>query len=271
MTPRPLPLGVRGLAWLGALLLWAPLVAVAAFSFNRARYGVAWEGFTLDWYRLLLQNRPVLVATLNTLLLALASTAISTLLGTLLALALQRFPWPPRLLRALDAMVDLPVVTPDVVIAAALVIAFHLFRAATGLLEPGMATMIIAHASFQLSFVALVVRGRLQLIGTTLPEAAHDLYATRRQLFLRVTLPLLFPGVLAGALLAFTLSLDDFVISFFTSGRTNTLPIYIYSAARRGLSPEVHALSTLVVLGTALLVLGLERAGRLLHGKDGSP
>lgn len=269
MSARSLPLSAHGLAWLGALLLWAPLLAVAAFSFNTARYGVTWEGFTLEWYRALFRNRDVLSAALNTLVLALCSTAVSTVLGTLLAIALQRFPWPARLTRVLDAMVDLPVVTPDVVIAAALVIAFHLFQVATGLLEPGMTTMVIAHATFQLSFVALVVRGRLQLMGTTLSEAAFDLYATRRQLFLRVTLPLLFPGILAGALLAFTLSLDDFVISFFTSGRTNTLPIYIYSAARRGLSPEVHALSTLVVLGTAFLVLGLERAGRLVK-QEGS-
>lgn len=265
-----LPLSVRGLAWLGAAILWVPLLVMAVFSFNAARHGLLWEGFTVHWYGALLHDRLVLLATRNTLQVALVSSAISTVLGTTLALSLQRFPWPPRLLRLLEGVIDLPVVTPDIVIAAALVIAFYCFRVVSDWFEPGIATMTIGHATFQLSFVALVVRGRLQLMGATLSEAACDLYATRWFLFRRVTLPLLLPGVVAGAVLAFTLSLDDFVISFLTCGNTNTLPIYIYSQARRGLTPEAHALSTLVVVGTALLVLGLERAGRLLD-RGGPP
>lgn len=266
-----LPLGVRGLAWLGAAILWVPLLVVAAFSFNAAPHGLAWEGFTTRWYTDLLRDDYVLEATRNTFLVALVSTALSTLLGTSLALALERFPWPPRLLFLLEGIIDLPVVTPDIVIAAALVIAFAGFRAVSDAFQPGIATMTLGHATFQVSFVALVVRGRLQLIGSTLSEAGHDLYATRRYLLWRVTLPLLLPGIVAGAVLAFTLSLDDFVISFLTCGDTRTLPIYIYSQARKGLTPLAHALSTLVVVGTALLVLGLERSGTVLRQEKPSP
>lgn len=263
-----LPPVTHGLAWLGAALLWVPLLAVAVFSVNAARHGLAWEGFTLEWYRRLLQDQLVLEATRNTLLVAVVSTAIATTLGTALALALERFPWPPRLLRLWEGLIDLPVVTPDIVIAAALVIAFWCLRSFSDRFQPGLLTMTIAHATFQLSFVALVVRGRLQLIGPTLSEAARDLYASNALLFFRVTLPLLLPGILAGALLAFTLSLDDFVISFLTCGNKNTLPIYIYSQAKRGLTPEAHALSTLIVVGTALLALGLWRTSRALRPEE---
>jgi spermidine/putrescine transport system permease protein len=152
------------------------------------------------------------------------------------------------------------VITPDIIFAAALVVAFGLVRTIWTAYQPGLSSMIIGQVTFQVAFVALIVRSRLMLIGKTFGEAACDLYATPGDLFRRVTLPLLLPGIMAGAVLAFTLSLDDFVISFFTSGpKSDTLPIYIYSSLRRGLSPELHALSTLIVLITVLLVLGLQR------------
>jgi len=235
-------------------------VAVAVFSFNQTKYGLAWKGFTWDWYIRLFQNQAVLEAAWNSLLTAGVSTALATVLGTSLALGLDRFPWPSRLKGAVDAVVHLPVVTPDIILAAALVLTFSLFQSLTGLLEMGRATLIIGHVTFQISFVALVVRSRLTALGRELDEAARDLYASGLFLFLRVTLPLIWPGILAGAMLAFTLSLDDFIISFFTHGPDSvTLPIYIYSAIRRGLSPEIHALSTLVLLATVLLVLMAER------------
>ena len=243
-----------------AILLYVPLLAVAVYSVNAARIGLVWQGFTLSWYARLWQNDLILSAAWHTLVLAVVSTAIATLLGTLLAIGLERYPYRPRLRRVLDALVDLPVITPDIIFAAALVVAFGLMRTVGTTYQPGLSSMIIGHVTFQIAFVALVVRSRLVLIGKTYSEAASDLYATPRALFRRVTLPLLAPGIAAGAVLAFTLSLDDFVISFFTAGpKSDTLPIFIYASLRRGLSPELHALSTLIVLVTVLLVLALQR------------
>jgi spermidine/putrescine transport system permease protein len=245
------------------VLLYLPLVAVAALSLNAARFGVAWKGFTLRWYTQLASNSLVLSAAANTLILAAVSTAVSTVLGTLLALGLERYPWPAWLRKAIDAVVYVPVVTPDIVFAVGMLLAFEAVRAGIGGLRLGMATMIVAHVTFQVSFVALTVSSRLATIGRTVEEAARDLYAGAWYAMRRVTFPLLAPGVVAGAMLAFTLSLDDFVISFFTSGPSSvTLPLYIYGSLRRGITPEIHALSTVVFLVTVLLVLALQLATR---------
>jgi spermidine/putrescine transport system permease protein len=245
------------------VLLYLPLVAVAALSLNAARFGVAWKGFTLRWYAQLASNSLVLSAAANTLILAAVSTVVSTVLGTLLALGLERFPWPRWLRKAVDAVVYVPVVTPDIVFAVGMLLAFEAVRAGLGGLRLGMATMIVAHVTFQVSFVALTVSSRLATIGRTVEEAARDLYAGAWYAMRRVTFPLLAPGVVAGAMLAFTLSLDDFVISFFTSGPSSvTLPLYIYGSLRRGITPEIHALSTVVFLVTVLLVLALQLATR---------
>jgi len=245
-------------------LLYAPLVAVAVMSLNAARHGTAWKGFTLGWYARLFDSPAVIEAMRNTLVLAVASTLMATVLGTLLAIAMARFPWPRGVRRGLDLLVYLPVVTPDILFAAALVVAYQFLRALSPIFNPGLLTMILGHVTFQVAFVAIVVRGRLATVGRSLDEAARDLYATPFYLFRRVTLPLLAPGIVAGAMLAFTLSLDDFVISFFTAGPTSaTLPLYIYAAVRRGVSPELHALSTLIVLATVCLVIALEALTRL--------
>jgi spermidine/putrescine transport system permease protein len=245
------------------VLLYLPLAAVAALSLNAARFGVAWKGFSLRWYAQLASNGIVLSAAANTLVLAAVSTAVSTVLGTLLALGLERFPWPRWLRKAIDAVVYVPVVTPDIVFAVGMLLAFEAVRAVLGGLRLGMATMIVAHVTFQVSFVALTVSSRLATIGRTVEEAARDLYAGAWYSMRRVTFPLLAPGVVAGAMLAFTLSLDDFVISFFTSGPSSvTLPLYIYGSLRRGITPEIHALSTIVFLVTVLLVLALQLATR---------
>ncbi len=241
-------------------LLYLPLVAVSVYSVNATRIGLVWKGFTLSWYTQLFQNELILNATWNTLQLATLSTLIATLLGTCLAIGLERFPWRPRTQWALDTLVDLPIVTPDIIFAAALVVAFGIVRVFWAEYQSGMASMVIGHVTFQIAFVALIVRSRLKTLGNTFSEAASDLYASPPDLFKRVTLPLILPSILAGATLAFTLSLDDFVISFFTSGpKSDTLPIFIYASLRRGLSPELHALSTLIVLITVLLVLGLQK------------
>lgn len=255
-----LPRSVSVVAWAALLFLYAPLLAVAVLSVNSARHGYVWRGFTLNWYAEMMRDRFVLEAAGNTLILALSSTAISTLLGTLLALGIWRYPWSRRLSGGLDLLVHLPVVTPDIIFAWAMVIAFELLRMVSPFFANGLLTMIIAHVTFQIAFVALVVHSRLATIGRTLEEAARDLYAGSFYTFRRVLLPLLWPGIVAGAMLAFTLSLDDFVISFFTAGEgSTTLPIYIYGSLRQGISPKIHALSTLILLATVVLVLGIER------------
>lgn len=263
MTRRvPRYVSVPALLTLG--FLYAPMLAVAVFSVNKSRYGLTWRGFTLDWYRHLLDNEFILDAARNTFVLAVVSTAVATVLGTLLAIGMARFPWPRWVRGFLDLLVYLPVVTPDIVFAAALVVAFGLLRVVSGLFAPGLLTMIIGHVTFQIAFVAIVVHSRLATLGRTLDEAARDLYAGPWQLLRRVTLPLLASGVVAGAMLAFTLSLDDFVISFFTAGpESTTLPLFIYASVRRGVTPEIHALSTLVFLVTVLLVIAWESLARV--------
>ena len=248
--------------------LYLPLIAVAFFSVNNTKYGLAWKGFTLDWYIKLFHNEMILQAAWNTLILAIVSTIIATILGTALAIGMDRFPWPKKMNTVLDLILHLPVIIPDIIMAAALVVAFGFLRSGSSLFEPGLFNMIIGHITFQVAFVTLVVRSRLISIGKNIEEAARDLYATTSYLLWKITLPLLMPGIIAGAMLAFTLSLDDFVISFFTAGpQSVTLPLYIFAAVRRVVTPEIHALSTLVLLATILLVFGMERFTRKMNTK----
>lgn len=254
---------VTGMAMFAIAFLYAPLLAVGAFSVNATRYGLTWKGFTLDWYIKLLQNEYILEAAWNTLVLAVLSTVVATILGTFLAIGLDRFPWGRKANTFLDVVLHIPVVIPDIILAASLVVAFGLLRLISEVFEPGLLNMIIGHITFQIAFVALVVRSRLVSLGQDIEEAARDLFASTPYLLRRVTLPLLMPGIVAGAMMAFTLSLDDFVISFFTAGPDSiTLPLFIYAAVRRGVSPEIHALSTMTVLVTVILIIGIERITR---------
>jgi len=255
------------------LFLYLPLAAVAYFSVNASRYGLVWSHFTFDWYVKMIHDEAILSAALNTFVLAVVSTAISTVLGTALAIGMENFPWSKRLRAFLDSILQLPVVTPDIILAAALVVVFGLLRALmmkifphspTSIFDPGLLTMIIGHITFQIAFVALVVRSRILAIGQNVEAAARDLYASNRYILRKITLPLLMPGIVAGAMLAFTLSLDDFMISFFTSGpKSVTLPLLIYASVHRGVTPEIHALSTVILVLTVVLVFAFERLMRL--------
>ena len=248
--------------------LYLPLMAVAFFSVNDSKYGLEWKGFTLDWYTKLFENELILHAAWNTLILALVSTLVSTFLGTILAIGMDRFPWPRKMNATFDMIMHLPVIIPDIIFAAAMVVAFGFLRTLTSVFDPGLLNMIIAHITFQTAFVALVVRSRLAGIGKEIEEAARDLYADTTYMLMKVTLPLLTPGIVAGAMLAFTLSLDDFVISFFTAGPDSiTLPLYIYAAVRRVITPQIHALSTLVLMVTIILVICMERITRRVNKK----
>ena len=251
-------------AYLTMLFIYLPLVGVAVFSVNDARRGLVWQGFTLKWYGKLFHNDWILEAAWNTFLLASVSTLIATVVGTVLAIAMDRFPWGRRTHNGLDMILHIPGVIPDIIVAASLVVAFGLLRVVAPVFEPGLLNMIIGHITFQIAFVALVVRSRLAAIGSEMEEAARDLFASNWDLLRRVMLPLLMPGIIAGAMLAFTLSLDDFVISFFTAGPdSQTLPLFIFAAVRRGVTPQVHALSTLIMLVTVMLVVFMERWSRI--------
>jgi spermidine/putrescine transport system permease protein len=237
------------------LFMYAPIVVVIVFSFNDAKHGGPWRGFTTAWYQRLLDSPDKLAAARNTLVLAVASTAVATVLGTMLGYGLSRYRFPGK--KLFSWLMYIPIMIPDIVMAVAMLSFFAVLNRLVGLLELGMVTMILAHITFQIPFVAIVVRSRLAGMDPAIEEAAHDLGASGWQTFWHVTFPLMAPGVLAGAMLAFTLSLDDFVVSFFTTGPgATTLPILIYSSVKRGITPDINALSALIVLASIIGTIG---------------
>lgn len=242
----------RALLWLAVglfLFLYIPIVILIIYSFNDSSQIGLWTGFSLRWYGELFRNQAVLDALKLSLWVAVWSTLISTFLGTLTALALERHNFWGKI--TYDAILYLPVIIPDIVMALSTLLFFVVLGVALS-----KYTILIAHVAFNISFVAIVVRARLADMNSTLEEAAADLGANAWQSFRRVTLPLLMPGIISGALLAFTLSLDDFVITFFVAGPgSTTLPVRVYSMIRFGLTPEVNAVSTLMFLGSTLLVI----------------
>ena len=247
-------------AWTVLLLaiLHAPVLLLAVSSFNAGKYR-AWEGFSLRWYRELGADVAVRDALGTTLILSLAGTAIATVLGTMAALAAGR---AFRGKRLYTALVTLPVTLPDVVMAISLLL---LFRAVG--LPLGLGTAAIAHATFDLAYVALLVSARLERLDPSLELAARDLGATPWEAFWSVTFPAILPGVASGALLAFTLSFDDFVITYFTAGVGNpNLPMYIYSMMRFGVTPKINALSTLIFAVSLVLVAASLRLSKLSLG-----
>lgn len=246
-------------AVLSYAFLYAPIVILVIFSFNASRLNAVWQGFTLEWYAVLLRDELVRNAFKNSMIVATTSTVISTALGSMTALVMERFRF--KLRSTFDAVLYLPIIIPDIVMAVSLLLFFVSgFRVLSNLLGVqwglGLGTIIIAHVSFNISFVAVVVRARLADFDRTLEEAAQDLGANEWQTFRRVTLPLIMPGIVGGALLAFTLSIDDFVITFFTAGvGSTTLPIRIYGMVKRTITPEINAISSLMLLASIGLVL----------------
>ncbi|MGC4117583.1 MAG: ABC transporter permease [Myxococcales bacterium] len=248
--------------WLAAVagvlyaFMYLPIAVVIVYSFNAAKHGGPWRGFTTDWYARLLDSPDKIAAAENTLILGLVSTLVATVLGTLLGYGLSRYRFPGK--NVFSLLMYVPVIIPDIVMAVAMLSFYALVRQALGLFELGMTTMTLAHITFEVPFVAIVVRSRLAGMDPAIEEAAHDLGAGSRRTFWHVTLPLMMPGVLAGAMLAFTLSLDDFVVSFFTTGPgATTLPILIYSSVKRGITPDINALSTLIVAVSILATVGM--------------
>lgn len=241
--------------WAAYVFLYTPIVVLVVMSFNAGESLHIYEGFSLRWYGMLAENATIREGLVNTLIVAVGSTVLATVLGTLLAVGLARHTRS----RALDALGVLPAVLPDLVLGIGLLVFYATIKSTLGL-----HSVLLAHTVFGMAFVTAVVRTRLTHADTSLEEASRDLGATPFTTFFRITLPQLAPGILAGALLAFTLSIDEFVIAFFTAGPTTpTLPIVIYSMVRFGVTPEINALATLLLLVSFTAVIVTQRMTRL--------
>jgi spermidine/putrescine transport system permease protein len=241
--------------WATFVFLYVPIVVLIVMSFNASSNPFSWDGFSFEWYGELAGNTDILEGLQNTLVVAVGSTVLATALGTLLAVGLDKYSRS----KALDAFTLAPAIIPDVVLAIGLLAFFTLVQFTLGL-----HTVLLAHVVFNTAFVTAIVKARLNNVDHSLEEASRDLGATSASTFVRITLPNLAPGIIAGALLAFTLSLDEFVIAFFTNGpSTPTLPITIYSMVRFGVTPEINALATLLILVSFTVVIAAQRMTRL--------
>jgi spermidine/putrescine transport system permease protein len=264
LKPGSGPLDYGNRAWLKILfaaiffMLYVPILTLIAFSFNTDRRGIVWRGFTFDNYVKAWNNAALQEALINSLVIALIATVIATIIGAMVALLLWRFTFPLK--SAYEGFMALPIVIPEICMGVALL----LFFVNTGMMEAtvampwplNLANIIIAHVAFCFPFVTIVVRSRLVGFNRQLEEASKDLGASEWQTFWNVIVPFMKPGLIAGALLAFTLSLDDFVITFFTSGpETVTFPVKVYSLVRRGVSPEINAASTVLIVITVVATI----------------
>ncbi|MEI4194368.1 ABC transporter permease [Roseovarius sp. E0-M6] len=255
-APLPLMLLILGLTY---AFLYVPISVLVALSFNESGLPTAWTGFSVKWYGELARNGDILKAAGNTLIVALASTVVATTLGTLLAVGVEI---RRRKGRFLETIIFAPMIIPDIVLAIALLSFFSLLNVTMGL-----HTIIVSHVVFNLAFVCAVVRARLKTFDWSVVEASQDLGASTLTTLRRVVLPVLSPAVVAGALLAFTLSVDEFIIAFFTAGAGRdsiTLPMQIFAMIRFGVTPEINALST-IVMGLSVLMLTLSQ--RLNRGR----
>jgi spermidine/putrescine transport system permease protein len=238
--------GLRAWWYIVLLFLYGPLAIVVLFSFNSTRTYSSFKGFSLEWYAKLFANETIVNAIYNSMSLAIVSSTLATMLGAILGYGMYRY----RHLNLgwLIWFIYLPLVMPDIVYGISQMTFFVTINEATGLLEPGLLTMIIAHISFQIPFVALLVYSRLLQLDPLLFEATQDLYATPWQRAWYFIIPTLQAALISSFFLSFTLSIDDFVISFFTAGpESTTLPIFIWSAIKKGITPEINAISTLMI------------------------
>lgn len=246
--------------WFSSLAVYAflyiPLAIVVVFSFNDSKLNAEWVGFTASWYERLFANESMLAAAGNSLLIAIVASGIATVLGTMAGIAIHRFRS-----RLLPFLVFTPVAMPEILLGVSLLIFFlnalQPALASAGIeFDLGLLTVVVAHVTFCIGFVAIIVRARLAGMDESIFEAARDLGATPWRTFRLITLPLIMPGVIAGALMSFTLSIDDFVITFFTSGvGTKTLPLEIYTMIKVAVTPEVNAVSTLLMLLTLAMIV----------------
>ncbi|MGF0039699.1 ABC transporter permease [Peptoniphilaceae bacterium SGI.131] len=231
------------------LFLYIPIVVLIVFSFNESKTRGQWTGFSLKWYVELFNDRTILSALYNTLFVAIITTIISTIIGTFAAVGLSNF--KKNIRKAVLAVNQIPVLNPDIVIAVSLMVLYKALQ-----LENGMFTLTLSHIAFTVPYVILSILPKLRMMDKNLPEAAMDLGATPFQTLFMVIIPEIKSAILAGAMLAFTLSIDDFVISFFTTGSgVNTISTTVFSMARKGINPSINALSAIMFVGTLVLLL----------------
>ena len=237
--------------WLMILYFSLPILVMIAFGFNdtKGRLNLRWQGFTLNWYRNLFENPGLTAALRNSLLIAVISTVVSTILGTMIGLALGRYRFRGK--NVYDLVIFSAISAPELVLGASLLSLFITLQFARGFV-----TIVIAHVAFSLAFVAVTVRARVLGLDPTLEEAAQDLGADPWTTFRKITLPLLAPGIVAGALLAFALSIDDYVVTSFVNGQVETFPIWVYGATRIGVPPQVNVMGTLIFLGGVAIAVG---------------
>ena len=238
--------------------LYVPIILLVIFSFNASKLNIRWEGFTTQWYLALLSNKPIVTAFQNSLLVACVTTVLATALGTVGAWMLHRYRFPFQ--RAIGLLIFVPMVMPEVLMGVSLLV---LFVQLLGI-PLGFATLIISHTTFCFPFVLVGVQARLHGIDPGLEEAAMDLGATPAQAFWKVIVPYLMPAIISGALMSFTLSLDEYIVSVFTTGaQTQTLPLKVFGMAKVGLNPQLNAVSALFILGTIVIVI----LGQLISSK----
>ena len=243
------------------IFLYLPITLIVFFSFNAGKYSMSWEGFSIHWYGKACSNPLIMGALRTSVIIALSTAILSAIIGTLTALGLERTRGWLRI--TFDALIYIAIMVPGIVIGISTLIAFVSFfdlinpsLAGLGIkLQMGTWAVIAAHVLFNIAVVALLVRARLQGMDRSLVDASEDLYATPMGTFRQVVLPLLAPSILAGFLLAFTFSFEDFIIAYFVSGPDTTLPIYIFSSIRRGVTPEINAVGSVVLLTSFVLLI----------------
>jgi len=240
--------GVRPVAWAFFAFLYIPIIVLVALSFNAGQSATLWQGFSLKWYSVVANDPEILRAAKNSLIIAVCATLISTALATLAALGMHGRGFRGQ--GALQGVLGLPLLVPDIVCAVAILMFFAFIG-----LKLSLLTILIAHVVFCTPFAYLPIRARLQGMDPRLLEAAADLYASPWRVFWRISFPLLLPGILSGAMLAFIISMDDFVITYFVAGAgSTTLPIYIFSSIRMGISPKINAISSIMLVLSILFV-----------------
>ncbi|MDD3218914.1 MAG: ABC transporter permease [Lachnospiraceae bacterium] len=244
------------------LFLFLPIIVIVVNSFNAttSKPYLSWKGFTFDWYMKLFDNTALLSSFGNTILIAICSTLLATCIGTIAAVGMYKYKFKGK--SAIDGLLYIPVVIPEIVLGISLLTLFtntHIPR--------GVLTLVLAHTTFSIPYVIFNVRARLSGYDNSIEEASMDLGANRIKTFFNITLPVLAPGIGGGALLAFTLSIDDVIISYFTNGQTKTYPLKVMESIKSGVAPDVNALSTLILLGTVVLVI-LTQSGIFTKNKQ---
>ncbi len=271
--PRRVPLSARisravlpVFTGLAVIYLFLPIAVMILFSFNdpRGRQNITWQGFTLENYLTIWSRPDITGPMLNSLIVAVVATIVASVLGTLIGLALTRYEFRGR--GPLNLLIYIPMATPEIILGASLLAMWVSLG-----VQRGLMTVIIAHIMFTISFVVVTVRARISGFNRSLEEAAMDLGADEMTTFRKVTLPLIFPGILAGALLGFALSIDDYVITSFVAGQTTLFPLWVYGASRFGVPPEVNVLGTLIFAVAFVFIIAQILWGRRRTGLPGHP